>query len=67
VVGAIDVGVTCSDVGVDVRDFEFEVEGVVRGVELVVVLPVVGLGDVVVVVAGGPGLFARTALGENGG
>jgi hypothetical protein len=33
----------------------------------VVLSVVVGFGDDVVVVTGGPGLFARTELGENGG
>jgi hypothetical protein len=40
---------------------------VVRGVVPVESSVVVGLADEVVVVAGGPGLFARTELGGNGG
>ncbi|MGO9344371.1 MAG: hypothetical protein ACLP6E_17935 [Acidimicrobiales bacterium] len=40
--------------------------GVVR-VDVLVVLSVVEVDDVVLVVTGGPGLFARTELGENGG
>jgi hypothetical protein len=60
---------------VDVGDFPLEVVGVwievgveaVGGEVLVVPSVVVGLGCEVVVVVGGPALFARTELGENGG
>ncbi len=65
-VGAVDVGGDSFDVDVEVC--VCDVEEVVGGEVLVVLsVVVVGLGHVVVVVTGGPGLFARTELGENGG
>jgi hypothetical protein len=64
VVGAVDAGDFPLEVVVEV--FVETGVDVVRG-EVLVVLSVVGLADEVVVVGGGPGLFARTELGENGG
>ena len=60
------VGVVSLDVVVEVW---VEAGGVVVRDDVLVVVPsvVVGLADDVVVVTGGPGLFARTELGGNGG
>jgi hypothetical protein len=64
VVAAADVG----DVALEVVEVWVEVGGEVVGDEVLVVRSaVVGLTDDVVVVVGGPGLFARTEPGENGG